>query len=87
MMKRPVKNRTRWTLLTGGLLVAAAGLLGLAAVGCQTTVGGQTMPSAYYLKDDVQYFPAGPEDKLRNARRAQEQYKLNRQAQRAGLGR
>lgn len=24
-------------------------------------VEGQTLPSAYYLRDDVQYFPAGPE--------------------------
>ncbi len=32
--------------------------------GCQVSVGGQTLPSAYYLKDDVQYFPAGPEFKL-----------------------
>jgi hypothetical protein len=32
--------------------------------GCQVTVGGQTLPSAYYLNDDVQYYPAGPEFKL-----------------------
>jgi hypothetical protein len=41
----------------------------------QTTVGGQTLPSAYYLQDYVQYFPAGPQDKLFNERRALEQYK------------
>lgn len=45
--------------------------------GCQTTVGGQTLPSAYYLKDDVQYFPAGPEFKLSNTVQAIEQYKLD----------
>ncbi|MFM9025218.1 MAG: hypothetical protein ACKON7_07760 [Planctomycetaceae bacterium] len=32
--------------------------------GCQVDVGGQTLPSAYYLQDDIQYFPAGPEFKL-----------------------
>jgi len=44
------------------LLVAAAA--GLAQTGCQVDVGGQTLPSAYYLQDDIQYFPAGPEFKL-----------------------
>jgi len=34
--------------------------------GCQTTIGGQTMPSPDYLTDDVQYYPAGPENKLYN---------------------
>jgi hypothetical protein len=43
--------------------VVAATLAPLLA-GCQVSVGGQTLPSAYYLKDDVQYFPAGPEFKL-----------------------
>ncbi len=28
--------------------------------GCQVDVGGQTIPSAYYLQDDIQYFPTGP---------------------------
>jgi hypothetical protein len=27
-------------------------------------MNGQTLPSPYYLYDDVQYFPAGPEFKL-----------------------
>ncbi len=43
--------------------------------GCQTTIGGQTLPSAYYLRDDVQYFPAGPETRLPLARQAIEDYK------------
>ena len=42
--------------------------LGLAAVGgsigCQSQVGGQLLPSPYYLSDDVQYFAPGPEFKL-----------------------
>jgi len=29
--------------------------------GCQTTIGGQTLPSPNYLDDDVQYHPPGPE--------------------------
>jgi hypothetical protein len=39
-----------------------AGALG--ATGCQVEVGGQTLPSPYYLQDDVQYYPPGPEFKL-----------------------
>lgn len=42
------------------LSVACSSLL----TGCQTTIGGQTLPSPDYLTDDVQYFPAGPEFKL-----------------------
>lgn len=35
-----------------------------AVTGCQVDIGGQTLPSPYYLHDDIQYFPAGPEFKL-----------------------
>lgn len=48
----------------------------LFATGCQTTVGGQTLPSAFYLEDDVQYYPAGPEFKLSNAEERYEKYRL-----------
>jgi hypothetical protein len=34
------------------------------------------MPSAYYLRDDVQYFPHGPEFKLSRQVEAIEEYKL-----------
>ncbi|MBB3205169.1 MULTISPECIES: hypothetical protein [Pirellulaceae] len=46
--------------------VAATTLLTLltATTGCQVSLNGQTLPSPYYLQDDVQYFPAGPEFKL-----------------------
>jgi hypothetical protein len=54
---------------------AVAGLVLAGVTGCQTNVGGQRLPSAYYLRDDVQFFPAGPEDKIANERRALEQYK------------
>jgi len=59
--------------------VTILGVCGLAmmATGCQTSVGGQTLPSAYYLRDDVQYFPAGPEFLLTNTKQAIEQYKLD----------
>ncbi|MEM7312297.1 MAG: hypothetical protein AAF497_04015 [Planctomycetota bacterium] len=36
----------------------------LAMTGCQMSVGGQTLPSPYYLYDDIEYFAPGPEFKL-----------------------
>jgi len=39
-------------------------LLTIGLTGCQVDVGGQTLPSPYYLSDDVQYFPPGPQFKL-----------------------
>jgi hypothetical protein len=51
-----------------GLMHAAICGLGLVAAvcstGCQVSVGGQTLPSPYYLEDDVQYFPPGSEFSL-----------------------
>ncbi len=47
--------------------IALAALCGLAmSTGCQVHVAGQTLPSGYYLMDDIQYFPAGSENKLAN---------------------
>lgn len=57
----------------------AAGILPAALTGCQTTVGGQTLPSPRYLRDDVSYYPAGPEFILSNQVRAIEQYNLDRE--------
>jgi hypothetical protein len=53
------KSRT-WACLTGAALLLSS----LATTGCQISTGGQTLPSAYHLKDDIQYFPKGPEFKL-----------------------
>ena len=42
--------------------------------GCQVEVAGQTLPSPWYLTDDVQYYAPGPEFKLaREAAAMQEQ--------------
>jgi hypothetical protein len=48
----------------GIALTLAAGICLVSATGCQVSLNGQTLPSPYYLQDDVQYFPAGPEFKL-----------------------
>ncbi len=51
-----------------GILLTLVAVIASSALfsGCQTTIGGQTLPSPDYLTDDVQYFPAGPEFKLTN---------------------
>ncbi|MGE0607708.1 MAG: hypothetical protein AB7O62_11510 [Pirellulales bacterium] len=51
------KHRWRWAIAGLTLFVPLA-------TGCQIYQGGQTLPSPYYMQDDVQYFPAGPEFKL-----------------------
>ena len=57
------------------IAVATLALCSLATTGCQVDVGGQTLPSAYYLQDDIQYFPAGPEFKLSKEAAAQKAYR------------
>jgi hypothetical protein len=32
----------------------------LLVTGCQVEMAGQTLPSPFYLTDDVQYYPPGP---------------------------
>jgi hypothetical protein len=49
-----------------GILLAGMLAVGLitATCGCQVEMGGQTLPSPYYMQDDVQYFAPGPEFRL-----------------------
>jgi len=48
-------------------VLTAAGVLALiSSVGCQVSMNGQTLPSPYYLTDDIQYYAPGPEFKLTN---------------------
>ena len=54
------KTKNRATLLCSGLLMLAS----LSATGCQMEIAGQTLPSGYWLKDDVQFYAPGPEFKL-----------------------
>ena len=55
------------------LLCAAAIVSAFATTGCQVSIAGQTLPSPYYLKDDIQYFPKGPEFKLSREAAAQKE--------------
>jgi len=64
-------------LLLGGV---SLGIL-LLGTGCQVDVGGQTLPSPYYMKDDVQYFAPGPEFKLAREAAALQQAKAQQMQQ------
>lgn len=61
-MSASKNRRGPWSALLLGLGLLS--ILGL--TGCQVDVGGQTLPSPYYLSDDVQYFPTGTQFKLSN---------------------
>lgn len=60
-----------------GLVLAAA----VTATGCQVSVSGQTLPSPYYIRDDVQYFPPGPEFKLTNEANQMKAYQAEQELQ------
>jgi hypothetical protein len=75
--KLPLSLRTTFCGL--GLAVLALG-----ATGCQVTEGGQTLPSGYYVADDVQYFAPGPEFKLSREAAAQKAYRADLEAQQVG---
>jgi hypothetical protein len=79
MDRKTVKGWSKALLLAGGIGVMAV------SSGCQTTVGGQTLPSAYYLLDDVQYFPAGPEFVLTREVEEHENYRLRQQSIQQGI--
>jgi hypothetical protein len=61
------QRRSRYAAFVGAGLLVVVGL-----TGCQVDVGGQTLPSPNYYKDDVQYFPPGPQMKLQNEAAAQQ---------------
>ncbi len=55
----------------GAWLVLPILTLVFVSSGCQVNVGGQTLPSPFYLDDDVQYFAPGPEFPLSQEAAAQ----------------
>ncbi len=66
--------RQRFAFRLHCMLTLILALSSLCTTGCQIDVGGQTLPSPYYITDDIQYFPAGPEFQLTNEARAMELY-------------
>ena len=79
MTKTTSKIGLRTTLCGLGLAVLALG-----STGCQITEGGQTLPSPWYVYDDIQYFAPGPEFKLAREAAAQQAYKADLEAQQNG---
>lgn len=67
--------KRRQCLWAVGLAVGLLVTVGLS--GCQSDFGGQTLPSPYYMTDDVQYFPPGPEFKLAREAAANKAYSQN----------
>jgi hypothetical protein len=66
------------------LALCGLGLLScVAATGCQVSIGGQTLPSPYYLEDDVQYYAPTTEFKLSREAAAMKAYKAEQEAQKA----
>jgi hypothetical protein len=65
-------------LLLGIGLLASAGL-----TGCQVGTGSQTLPSPYYMTDDVQYHPPGTEFKLAKEAAAMKAYNQDQARQAA----
>jgi len=66
---------------------AACGIglaIALSSTGCQGVYNGQTLPSPWYISDDIQYFPPGPEFKLSREAAAMKAYKADLQAAQAG---
>lgn len=65
-------NYRQWPLRA--LLLGLSLLVVVGLTGCQVDINGQTLPSPYYMTDDVQYFPPGPEFKLEREAAAQREY-------------
>ena len=78
-MKTTSTARLR-TLLAGIGLAAVT----LGSTGCQVVENGQTLPSPWYIYDDIQYFAPGPEFKLAREAAAQKAYKAELAAQAQG---
>lgn len=56
-----MKRNSTW--ITG---ILCAAVMASAAVfsGCQVSIAGKTLPSAFYHKDDIEYYRKGPDFKL-----------------------
>ena len=56
-------------------------VVGLSAfTGCQSQIGGQTLPSPHYLTADVQYFAPTGEMKLQRQAAVMQEYEAQRDA-------
>jgi len=83
-MKKQTLNQPAALWLRSALCGISLAALAVGSTGCQVTEGGQTLPSPYYVQDDVQYFAPGPEFKLSREAAAQKAYKADLEAQQRG---
>ena len=82
-MRNATTKKTTCRSLAAAVLWPALALL----TGCQVEYAGQTLPSPYYLTDDIQYYAPGPEFKLaREAAAMQEQKEAIESEQQEALG-
>lgn len=82
-MTNTESKQASWRTLAAAILLPAVTLL----TGCQVEYAGQTLPSPYYLTDDIQYYTPGPEFKLaREAAAMQEQAEAIESEQQEALG-
>jgi hypothetical protein len=82
-MKSQQSKHALWRPALAAILWPAVTLL----AGCQVEYAGQTLPSPYYLTDDIQYYAPGPEFKLaREAAAMQEQKEAIESEQQQGVG-
>jgi hypothetical protein len=65
-----------------GIMLCGLGLMSLvSATGCQVNMAGQTLPSPYWMYDDVQYFAPGPEFRLQREAAQMKAYAADQAAQ------
>ena len=72
-----MNTRNRW--IVGGLMSILAAGAAMVLTGCQMTQNGQTLPSPYYLDNQIQYFPAGNEFQFQGEVDRMKREQVNRQ--------
>jgi hypothetical protein len=56
------------------LLLGLGAALAIGVTGCQSEIGGQVLPSPFYMTNQVQYYQPGPQMKLSQEAAAQKAY-------------
>lgn len=81
--KLPTAKVNAAVSLRNAACVLGLGFAVLSSTGCQGVYNGQTLPSPWYIGDDIQYFPPGPEFKLSREAAAMKAYRADLEAQQA----
>ena len=67
-----MSSKSKQLLFKTCTVLAVVGLSAL--TGCQSQIGGQTLPSPHYMQDDVQYFAPSSEMPLQREAAAIQEY-------------